>query len=117
MSLWVYLSVNAPENPDARDDGTLYVYDRNITHNLTRMADALGVYKCIWRPDEIAITSASELVEPLTRALCEIVVSPADYRRYEPSNKWGTVKGFTKFLADYLSACLDYPHASIEVSR
>ena len=44
------------------------IYSRNITHNMNKMADAVGLYKPLWRPDEIGITKAAQLVEPL-RAL------------------------------------------------
>ena len=29
------------------------VFTANITHNLTKMADSVGVYKALWRPEEI----------------------------------------------------------------
>jgi len=38
--------------------GGEYVYSANITHNLIPMTTEAGVYKCIWRPDEINITHA-----------------------------------------------------------
>ena len=41
------------------------VYDGNITHNLAPMAEYLGLYKPVWRPDENGIVYAKELVEPL----------------------------------------------------
>ena len=34
------------------------VYSANITHNLNTMADEAGIYKHLWRPDEIKITKA-----------------------------------------------------------
>lgn len=34
------------------------LYSRNITHNLGRMAQAAGIYECLWRPEEHGITHA-----------------------------------------------------------
>jgi hypothetical protein len=45
------------------------VYTANITHNLNRMAKEAGIYKHLWRPDEIGITLAGELIEPLQSGL------------------------------------------------
>jgi hypothetical protein len=36
-----------------QDVSTDEVYSHNITHNLTRMADAAGVYTALWRPAEM----------------------------------------------------------------
>jgi len=48
MSLDVYLMKTMPTS----------VYDANITHNLGAMAEAAGIYKHLWRPEEIGITKA-----------------------------------------------------------
>ena len=47
------------------DEESDYVYSANITHNLTKMADEAGIYECLWRPEEIGITKAGQLIEPL----------------------------------------------------
>lgn len=39
-----------------------------------------------------------------------------EYRRYEPSNKWGTVETTIEFLERILTYCKEYPTAVIEVS-
>src|SRR6185437_6923036 len=44
-------------------------YSANITHNLGKMADVAEVYKPLWRPDEVGITHARQLIEPLTEGL------------------------------------------------
>ena len=33
-------------------------YSANITHNLGKMAEEAGIYKHLWRPEEIGITKA-----------------------------------------------------------
>jgi len=62
MSLDVYLQVPACK---VCERGPTTVYDANITHNLGEMADEAGVYKHLWRPEEIGLTKAAELIEPL----------------------------------------------------
>ena len=47
------------------------VYSTNITHNLNEMAEAVGIYTHLWRPEEIAYTKAGELVKPLRQGLAE----------------------------------------------
>ena len=56
MSLDVYLMEMRP----------VEVFERNITHNLARMADAAGLYTPLWRPELLQATKASELIGPLS---------------------------------------------------
>ncbi len=93
------------------------VYSRNITHNLTDMADAAGVYKHLWRPDEIGITRAVELIDPLTEGLEKLRADPGKFRSLNPPNGWGDYDGLVAFVADYLAACRKFPHAAVRVSR
>ena len=41
------------------------LFNANITHNLGEMARKAGIYHYLWRPEEIDITFASELIDPL----------------------------------------------------
>jgi hypothetical protein len=93
------------------------LFDRNITHNLANMADACGVYKCLWRPDENDIKTASQLIEPLENALKMILSDVGKFIKYNATNGWGTVEGFVMFLEDCLSAAKEYPLALITVCR
>ncbi|MBD9573779.1 hypothetical protein IB260_00525 [Pseudomonas sp. PDM23] len=106
MSLAVYLMVD--------DD---YVFDRNITHNLNTMAEAAGIYRHLWRPDEIGLTKAQELIEPLSSGLKALIESPSSFDEYRPSNGWGSYAGLVEFVARYIEACRKYPDADIRVSR
>lgn len=93
------------------------VYSRNITHNLGAMADEAGIYKHLWRPEELEITTAGELIEPLTSALKTIKSDPERFEQHNPSNGWGDYDGFVAFVIDYLAACQENPDAEIEISR
>jgi hypothetical protein len=81
------------------------------------MADALGIYFIIWRPDENGIIKAKELTKELGLAIDELFDKPHKYKKLECENGWGTVFEFVRFLTEYLGACLMFPDANIKVSR
>jgi len=93
------------------------VYSSNITHNLGKMADAAGIYKCLWRPDENGIKYAHQIVEPLAAGVALLATHKAKFEEYDAPNGWGLWKHFLPWCADYLQACRDNPDALIEVSR
>lgn len=89
----------------------------NITHNLISMADAAGLYKPIWRPEENGIKLASELVEPLAKGIAMLRSDPAKFKRHEPSNGWGTYQSFVECLVLLHDKCVDNPDAEVEANR
>jgi hypothetical protein len=93
------------------------LYDANITHNLTTMADAAGLYLPMWRPDEIGITTAAQLIEPLRNGLATLKAEPARFQPLNPKNGWGDYTGLVRFVENYLAACENNPDAEINVSR
>lgn len=93
------------------------VFDWNITHNLTSMANAAGIYKHLWRPDELGITVAVDLIEPLKIGLKELESSPDDFRKFNPENGWGNYENLVGFVKNYLESCINYPDAKIWISR
>lgn len=93
------------------------VYDANITHNLNTMADRAGIYKHLWRPEEINITKAKELIKPIQKGLDDMKKRPEYYKRFDSPNKWGTYKDFIPWIEDYLEACIKYPNSDIHISR
>lgn len=93
------------------------LYSANITHNLGGMASAAGIYRHLWRPDELSITRAAELIEPLERGLERLRALPDHFRKYDPSNGWGDYNGLVRFVANYLDACRAHPEAHVKVSR
>ncbi len=96
---------------------TTEVYEANITHNLNRMADAAGIYQALWRPEEIGVTQAKQLIEPLRAGLAKLRSDPERFRAFNPSNGWGDYDGLVEFVANYLIACEEYPEATVRVSR
>lgn len=93
------------------------VYSNNITHNLNTMADEAGIYKHLWRPDEIGITKAEQLIEPLSIGLALLKSDPERFKKFNPKNGWGTYEGLVGFVESYLTACELYPTAEVSVWR
>lgn len=93
------------------------VYDGNITHNLGKMADAAGIYQHLWRPEELGITQAKGLIEPLTEGLALLRADPDRFKSHNPPNGWGDYDGLVRFVSEYLAACTEYPEATVRASR
>lgn len=93
------------------------IFERNITHNLNKMADAAGIYKHLWRPEEVGIALAGDLIEPLTTGLERLRADPEKFKEHNPPNGWGDYDGLVRFVSEYLAACRDYPLATIRASR
>ena len=93
------------------------VYHANITHNLGKMAAEAGVYMALWRPEEIGVTTASQVVEPLQSGLALLVAEPARFMAFSPANGWGSYDGLVRSVREYLAACREYPNAAVSVSR
>lgn len=107
MSLDVYLKVVQPTT----------IFSLNITHNLNKMAEEAGIYKHLWRPDEIEITHAHQLIAPLKAGLELLKSDPKRFKKFNPSNGWGEYAGLVSFVEQYLAACEENPDALVDVSR
>lgn len=92
-------------------------YQANITHNLGEMANEAGIYKALWRPEELGITKAVDLVPILNAGLSKLKNDPDRFKKFNPENGWGSYEGLVKFVEDYIVACVEYPNADIEISR
>ncbi len=93
------------------------VFDCNVTHNLSKMADAAGIYKTLWYPEEIGITKASDLIHPLEDAITDMGKRPEYYQYFNAKNGWGTYYQFVPWLIKLLNAAREYPDATISISR
>ena len=107
MSLTVWLSALKP----------CEVYERNVTHNLGRMAREAGLYEVLWRPDENGWTIAAQLIPTLEAGLAKLLLCPDHFRQFNPENGWGSYEGLVDFVRSYLDACREHPAATVEVSR
>lgn len=107
MSLDVYLTAVRP----------VHVHRGNITHNLGPMAEAAGIYRHLWRPEELGITLAAQLIEPLEAGLALLEAEPDHFRQFDSPNGWGDYNGLVRFVSAYLEACKENPDAEIEACR
>ncbi len=93
------------------------VFSANITHNLGEMAEEAGIYKHLWRPEEIGISTAAQLIEPLKAGIALMESDPERFKKFNAPNGWGMYEHFMPWLHKYLETCEQYPDATVEVSR
>ena len=93
------------------------VFSSNITHNLGQMAAAAGIYEALWRPEEIGITKAAQLIDPLWVGLFLLKSDPARFEKFNAPNGWAMYEHFVPFVEEYLKACKANPDAEVSVSR
>lgn len=123
MSLDVYLTTPPLPTACPHCGGALNLpepiegYSANITHNLGKMADAAGIYEHLWRPEEIGVTTAAQLIEPLEKGLALMKADPDKFKALNPANGWGSYDGFVPWIERYLEACRQNPNAKVETSR
>jgi hypothetical protein len=125
MSLDVYLHGQAKkvecycpccDNKHEREEREEY-YSGNITHNLNTMAAAAGIYDVLWRPDEIGITKAAQLIGPMKDGLAKLESDPERFKKLNPANGWGSYEVLVSFVRDYLRSCEENPDADVRTSR
>lgn len=123
MSLDVDLMVTMPTS----------VYSANITHNLGAMAkevkygvnvlqtdqpgEELTLYHILWRPEDIGMIYAKDIVNLLEVGWRILISNPDKYNMYNPPNGWGNYQGLVSFVYHYYNACKDNPEAELRVSR
>lgn len=93
------------------------VFSANITHNLAKMAEAAGIYQHLWRPSELNITKAQDLIIPLALGLAKLRANPAEYQQYNAPNGWGKYEHLVSFVEQYMQACMNNPDAEVSAWR
>lgn len=93
------------------------VYSRNITHNLNKMAMEAGIYEALWRPEEINVTTAEQLVPLLETGLETLRADPERFKEFNAPNGWGMYDNLIDFVEDYLEACKENPDAEVHACR
>jgi hypothetical protein len=115
LDVTLYASTTCPHCGGVIPDGE--GFSANITHNLRKMAAEAGIYKHVWRPEEIEITKAGQLIAPLREAIALMRADPERFRKLGASNGWGTYDDFLPWLERYLVACEVDPEAVVRASR
>lgn len=93
------------------------VFDKNITHNLGKMASEAGIYEALWRPEEKGWVKGSDIVEVLEKGLSDLKERPLHFEQFNSENGWGMYEHFVPFVEEVLEACKKYPNAIINISR
>ena len=93
------------------------VFTANITHNLCAMAEEAGIYKALWRPEEIGITKAYQMIPILKEGLKLLKSYPKRFKKFNADNGWGTYKHFIPWVEEILAACVEYPDADVQAIR
>jgi hypothetical protein len=96
---------------------TTPIWETNVTHNLNKMAEAVGIYEILWKPEENGIIRAKEIIEPLADGIALLKSDAKKYKRFESPNGWGTYDSFIPWLEKVLDNCKLYPDSFIVVSR
>lgn len=121
MSLDIYLYDNKTLTCDCGKvheiDTDKLVFDANITHNLRSMADEALIGDYLWDVYNTEIKTAKDLINPLNKAIVDMEHRPSNYKKFDSPNGWGTYVDFLPWLKRLLSACHEYPNATIEISK
>ena len=107
MSLDVTLTVTKPTR----------VFEGNITHNLGAMASHADLYNALWRPEEMGIEYARQLISPLHFGLQKLKEAPELFKVFTRENGWGTYENLVEFVEKYLEACIENPDAEVRACR
>lgn len=117
MSLTIYLTGNEIICPNCKHTHVTDepVFDVNITHNLSNMADLAGLYYPLWQLKDVE--TAKDLIVPLKIGIKKMKDSPEIFKSLDASNGWGTYEDFMPWLERLLEVCENNPNSKVEVSR
>ena len=114
MSLDIELRMPACPHCGSSPEG----WEGNITHNLTRMASAAGIYKALWRPEELFKNPKARNIMPIVeRGLKWLEENEEEARKFDSPNGWGTYDDFIDFVQVYLGALYSFPDAEVWTYR
>lgn len=92
------------------------VYSNNMTHNLSKMANKAGIYDVLWNYD-VENKKPIETVDVLVKGYKKMIANPEKYKQLSSENGWGTYERFLPFISEHIKACLDFPNATISISK
>ena len=116
MSLDV--SLYLPVDSGGPEPHSFELFSANYTHNCTTMAAEAGIYKHVWRPEELdEVQTAGDLIEPLRAGIKRMEDEPQRFIALNPPNGWGSYATFLPWLRKYLEACVEHPKALIDACR
>lgn len=89
----------------------------NITHNLVLIAKRVSIYEYFWNPALNGVIYAKDLIDPINLSIKALEEDPKGLKALNPTNGWGTYKGFMALLHKILSSCIEFPEAVIEIDK
>lgn len=89
------------------------VYWDVITTHLEPMAKEAGVADQLWRPGQLGVTVAAQLVEPLENGLALLKSDPARFEPFNTTYGFGRYESFVAFVERYLENCKQWPDAKV----
>lgn len=131
MSLTIYLHKTKKEDSEV-------LFRQNLTHNLTYMAEAAGLYEAMWRPYRLhpnydkerdkeddydlqferEVNIRADLLLPyLIKGYAKLVGNKEEFEKFNPANGWGTYGGLVRAVSAYIDAITEYPIGYVFVSR
>lgn len=107
MSLDLWLTIDACNHCGG---GGQTVHDANITHNLTDMWRAAGVYDALYMSEG---KRAEEILPVLEVGVEYMQRNPEECARFNAPNGWGLYEHALPFLEKFTSACRACPKAKV----
>lgn len=96
----------------------------NITHNLTEMAEdclsfdeeyqRYNLYGLLWRDTQVPFTGVYLNIYIAHLAYCLYVLKndPDHFKKFNPSNGWGTYEQLCNFVEEFIKALVNMPEGS-----
>lgn len=109
LSVYLYIKIDT----GGKEPREIELFSASITHNLNKMAIEAGIYEYLWRPEEIGIKYASDIIETVEKGLALMKADPERFEKFNASNGWGLYKHFVPWIEKYLEACKENPKALI----
>ena len=117
MGLDITLELTVKTGSVVSPEAHFEVFESSITHNLTEMAEAAGLYLPLWRPEELGVKSAGDLIPYLVKGIRIMKKNKEGLLKYSPKNNWGSFDDLLDVASTYLTACRQFPRAEIYVDR
>ena len=112
LDVWLYMDIDT----GGKELKQIELFEANITHNLTGMADAAGIYTALWHPEDMGAKYAGDIVGVIEKGLEKMKSDPEKFEAYNAHNGWGLYEHFVPWVEKYLEACKEHPRALIGVS-
>jgi hypothetical protein len=90
------------------------VVDKNITHNLTDMWEAAGIYDALYNSEG---QTAESVIPILEKGLQLMIAEPERFKQYNSPNGWGTYKHALPWLTELVAEFKQYPQGIINISK